>query len=166
MAFLKSLAIDEAGSLLDVDLPSPQLQAADLLVRIEAISVNPADAKRRRRTAADKPHDSPFILGYDAVGTVEKIGADVSGFKPGDRVWYAGDANRAGSYAEMQAVDHRIVAHAPTSVPVSAAAALPLVGLTAWEMLFDRLQVSADGTGDSLLIIGGADRSQPSLRES
>lgn len=156
VGFLTSLPIDHADSLMDVDLPTPEMRDADLLVAVEAVSVNPADAKRRIRTAADKPHEEPFILGYDAVGRVEKVGSDVSGFKPGDRVWYAGDANRAGSYAELQAVDHRITSLAPTSVSAAAAAAMPLVSLTAWEMLFERLQVATDETGDALLIIGGA----------
>ncbi|PSL17827.1 zinc-binding alcohol dehydrogenase family protein [Shimia abyssi] len=156
VGFLKSLPIEAEDSLTDVTLPTPDLRDADLLVKVEAISINPADAKRRIRTAVDTPHAEPFILGYDAVGTVEALGKDVTGFKAGDLVWYAGDANRAGSYAELQAVDHRIVAHAPKSVSKPAAAALPLVSLTAWEMLFERLQVPVDETPASLLIIGGA----------
>ena len=108
------------------------------------------------RTAVDEPHDEPFVLGYDAVGTVEAMGGDVLGFTKGDRVWYAGDANRPGSYAELQAVDHRIVSIAPRSVAPVSAAALPLVSLTAWEMLFDRLQVPTDAGDASLLVIGGA----------
>jgi zinc-binding alcohol dehydrogenase family protein len=156
VGFLNSLPITEADSLMDVDLPTPEVRPADLLVEVQAVSVNPADAKRRIRTAVDQPHESPFILGYDAVGTVVKIGSDVSGFAVGDTVWYAGDANRAGSYAAMQAVDHRIASQAPTSVDAAAAAAMPLVSLTAWEMLFNRLQVPVDETPASLLVIGGA----------
>ncbi|MEP2534249.1 zinc-binding alcohol dehydrogenase family protein [Shimia sp.] len=156
VGFINSLPIDAEDSLFECDLPTPELRPADLLVQIEAVSVNPADAKRRIRTAADAPHAEPFILGYDAVGIVEATGPDVVGFSKGDRVWYAGDANRAGSYAELQAVDHRIVSRAPTSVDPSAAASLPLVSLTAWEMLFDRLQVSTDESSSSLLVVGGA----------
>ncbi|MCG7519056.1 zinc-binding alcohol dehydrogenase family protein [Ruegeria sp. Ofav3-42] len=156
VGFLKSLPIDELDSLMDVDLPEPALLPTDLLVEIEAISVNPADAKRRIRTAAEQDHTEPFILGYDAVGIVRNMGAEVTGFSIGDRVWYAGDANRPGSYAELQAVDHRIASVAPSSVSPAAAASLPLVSLTAWEMLFDRLQVPTNETPSSLLVIGGA----------
>lgn len=156
VGFLKSLPIEVDESLFDVELPTPKMGPADLLVSVEAISVNPADAKRRIRTAVDKPHDEPFLLGYDAVGTVEATGEDVVGFSKGDRIWYAGDANRPGSYAELQAVDHRIVSLAPHSVAPASAASLPLVSLTAWEMLFDRLEVSAGASNPSLLVIGGA----------
>ncbi len=156
VGFLKSLPIEAQDSLLDVDLPEPIVLPNDLLVEIEAVSVNPADAKRRIRTAADQDHAEPFILGYDAVGIVREMGAEVTGFSKGDRVWYAGDANRPGSYAELQAVDHRIASVAPSSVRPEAAASLPLVSLTAWEMLFDRLQVPANETPASLLVIGGA----------
>ena len=156
VGFLKSLPIEAAESLVDVDLPDPKPEPNDLLVEIEAVSVNPADAKRRIRTAVDQPHETPFILGYDAVGIVVECGADVAGFKPGDRVWYAGDANRPGSYASLQCVDHRIAAHAPHSVSPEAGASLPLVSLTAWEILFERLQAPQGETPFSLLIIGGA----------
>ncbi|MGI9401915.1 MAG: zinc-binding alcohol dehydrogenase family protein [Rhizobiaceae bacterium] len=156
VGFVNSLPIEADESLFDVELPTPSLRPADLLVAVEAISVNPADAKIRIRTATDKPHDEPFILGYDAVGIVEAVGEEANGFKKGDRVWYAGDVNRPGSYAEMQAVDHRIVSLAPKTVSSSAAASLPLVSLTAWEMLFDRLQVPCDARNPSILVVGGA----------
>ncbi len=156
VGFLKSLPITEVDSLFDVELPDSVPLANDLLVKIEAISINPADAKRRIRTAVEAPHAEPFILGYDAVGIVQSMGNEVSGFKVGDRVWYAGDANRPGSYASMQCVDHRIASVAPTAVTPESAASLPLTALTAWEMLFDRLQVPVDETPASLLIIGGA----------
>ncbi|CUH41939.1 Zinc-type alcohol dehydrogenase-like protein [Ruegeria atlantica] len=131
------------------------MQASDLLVEIEAISVNPADAKRRIRTAAEQDHSEPFTLGYDAVGIVCDLGAEFSGFSKGDRVWYAGDVNRPGSHAALQAVDHRIAALAPSSVSLQAAVSLPLVSLTAWEMLFDLLQVPTNETPSSLLVVGG-----------
>ncbi|MEP1209840.1 MAG: zinc-binding alcohol dehydrogenase family protein [Rhizobiaceae bacterium] len=156
VGFLNSLPISHADSLFEAELPDPKPLPDDLLVRIEAISVNPADAKRRIRTAVDQAHEEPFILGYDAVGIVEEMGESVSGFNLGDRVWYAGDANRPGSYASLQCVDHRIASLAPKSVTPERAAALPLTSLTAWEMLFDRLQVPVDETPASLLIIGGA----------
>jgi zinc-binding alcohol dehydrogenase family protein len=156
VGFLRSLPIDDPESLMDVELPDPAPTATDLLVEVKAVSVNPADAKRRIRTATEQPHESPFVLGYDAVGIVRACGDSVTGFNPGDRVWYAGDASRSGSYAELQCVDHRIAAHAPNAVSAEAAASLPLVSLTAWEMLFSRLQVPSDERPFTLLVIGGA----------
>ena len=156
IGFLNSLPIDHADSLIEFDLPDPELRPNDLLVAVEAISVNPADAKRRIRTAPDEALEAPMILGYDAVGIVEAVGPDATGFKKGDRVWYAGDAGRDGSNAELQAVDHRIASLAPTSISPTAAASLPLVTLTAWEVLFDRLQIPQDETRASVLVIGGA----------
>lgn len=156
VGFLQSYDIEHQDSLLDLTLDTPDVRNTDLLVQVQAISVNPADAKVRKRTAPDAPLDAPLILGFDAVGVVEAVGPDVNGFKPGDRVWYAGDAGRNGSYAELQAVDFRIASHAPASVSAAEAASLPLVTLTAWEMLFDRLQVSTDAQSDSLLVVGGA----------
>lgn len=156
VGFVNSLPIEDEACLFDVELPDPQPSASDLLVEIEAISVNPADAKRRIRTAVDAPHETPFLLGYDAVGIVKAAGNAVQGFGPGDRVWYAGDANRPGSYAALQCVDHRIASLAPASVSAESAASLPLTSLTAWEMLFDRLQVPTDESVASLLVVGGA----------
>ncbi|MEE2944715.1 MAG: zinc-binding alcohol dehydrogenase family protein [Pseudomonadota bacterium] len=153
---LESKPISAAGSLLDVEMPDPLLRPDDLLVEIEAISVNPADAKRRMGIAPDQVPQEPIVLGYDAVGIVRDVGPNVVGFSKGDRVWYAGDVSRAGSYAERQAVDHRIASLAPAQVSPVAAASLPLVSLTAWEMLFDRLQVPVTGYSDTLLVIGGA----------
>ena len=121
VGFTHSLPIDHADSLLDVDLPDPQVLENDLLVEVEAVSVNPADAKQRMRTAIDAPHETPLVLGYDAVGTVRAVGAAVQGFKAGERVWYAGDATRPGFYAALQCVDHRIAARAHASVSPGAA---------------------------------------------
>ena len=156
VGFLNSLPIEHEESLFDVELPEPQPRARDLVVEIEAISVNPADSKRRLRTAVENSHEAPFILGYDAVGIVQAVGDAARGFAVGDRVWYAGDPNRPGSYAARQCVDHRIAARAPRSVAAEAAASLPLTSLTAWEMLFDRLQVPTNERAPSLLVIGAA----------
>lgn len=156
VGFTNSLPIDHAESLFEFDLTDPVPLANDLRVEIEAISINPADAKRRIRTAVDAPHQTPLILGYDAVGLVKAVGVEVAGFSIGDRVWYAGDANRAGSYAQLQGVDHRIASLAPTSVSPEQAASLPLTSITAWELLFDRLNVPTDEHQGTLLIIGGA----------
>ena len=145
------LPISDANSLYETELPKPQPGERDLLVKIRAVSVNPVDTKVR----AGAPTDSPRILGWDAVGTVEAVGDNVTLFKPGDEVYYAGAINRPGSNAEYGLVDERIAGHKPASLSDADAAALPLTSLTAWELLFDRLQVE-EGEGDALLIIGAA----------
>jgi zinc-binding alcohol dehydrogenase family protein len=153
VAYRRPLPITDAESLLDVTLPDPVAAGRDLLVRVQAISVNPVDVKIR---AGSAPADGQTkVIGWDAVGTVESVGEKVTLFKPGDRVWYAGDITRPGSNAELQLVDERIVGHAPTSIPAAQAAALPLTAITAWELLFDRLGATADTEG-ALLIIGAA----------
>lgn len=145
------LPIDSAKSLYEIDLPKPQPGPRDLLVKIQAISVNPVDSKLRQAM----PTAAPRILGWDAAGTVEAVGADVTLFKVGDQVWYAGDITRPGSYAEYGLVDERITGHRPSSISVADAAALPLTSITAWELLFDRLSIQEGaGKGETLLIIG------------
>lgn len=145
------LPIDQEQALYEVDLPRPQPGPRDLLVKIEAISVNPVDSKLRQGV---QPPGSR-ILGWDAAGVVEAVGAEVELFKVGDAVWYAGDITRAGSYAEYGLVDERIAGHRPQSIPAAQAAALPLTGITAWELLFDRLKVDEQGgEGQRLLVIG------------
>ena len=139
-----------------LDLPDPTVEPRDILVRVEAVSINPADTGMRRSKSGDS--GKPVVLGYDAVGTVVRGGREATLFKEGDRVFYAGSMSRDGSDAELQAVDERIVGRAPTSISMTDAAALPLTALTAWEMLFDRMHVPygpklVEGT---LLIINGA----------
>lgn len=153
------LPITEPDAFLDLELPMPQPGPRDLLVKVEAIAVNPLDTKER--APRDKVEDPPRVLGWDAAGTVEAVGSAVTLFKPGDRVYYAGDKNRPGSNSQWQAVDERIVGRMPASLDFIQAAALPLTTITAWEALFDRLHVArtapANGaTEQSLLVIGGA----------
>ncbi|OUL68181.1 zinc-binding alcohol dehydrogenase family protein [Burkholderia sp. YR290] len=147
------LPIDDPRSLFEVDMPKPVPGPRDLLVKIEAISVNPVDTKLR---AGVQPA-SPRVLGWDAVGTVEAVGAEVDLFEAGDKIWYAGDITRPGSYAEYGLVDERIAGRRPVTVPAAHAAALPLTAITAWELLFDRLKVpEGGGNGQSLLVIGAS----------
>jgi zinc-binding alcohol dehydrogenase family protein len=155
IGYRQNLACDQPGALLDLDLPAPTPGPRDLLVRVKAVSVNPVDTKVRRN--APPPEGEARVLGWDAVGIVEAVGADVSGFRAGDRVWYAGSITRAGANSELHLVDERIAARAPTSLDEAQAAALPLTAITAWELLFDRLGVApGGGQGRSLLIVGGA----------
>jgi len=157
IGFTHSLPVDEDQSLFEFEIARPQPGARDLLVEIKAVSVNPADGKRRLRTAAETPHAEPLVLGYDAVGVVVETGSDVELFKAGDEVWYAGDATRPGSNAEFQLVDERVVGRKPTNLSYAEAAAMPLTGLTSWEMLFDRFGlVEGGGEGKTLLVIGAA----------
>ncbi|MGH8081597.1 MAG: zinc-binding alcohol dehydrogenase family protein [Lysobacter sp.] len=156
VALTRYLPIDDPQSLLDVELPAPTASGHDLLVRVEAVSVNPVDTKVR----SPKPQveAQPRVLGYDAAGIVEAIGENVSRFKVGDRVYYAGDITRPGSNSELQLVDERIVGAAPKSLSAAEAAALPLTAITAWELLFQRMPFDSEngGQGKSLLIIAGA----------
>ncbi len=155
IGYRQNLPVDQPGALEDLELPVPQPGPRDLLVRVKAISVNPVDTKVRRSRPATA--DAPQVLGWDAVGIVEEIGADVAGFQPGDRVFYAGSITRPGANSELHVVDERIVARAPESLNDGQAAALPLTAITAWELLFDRLRVARDGgAGQSLLVVGGA----------
>lgn len=156
IAYQKALPISDPQSLQDVELPAPQPGPRDLLVDVRAIAVNPVDTKVRAGVSAEPGQWK--VLGWDAVGTVSAIGSQVTLFKPGDRVWYAGAINRAGANAEQHVVDERIAAHAPSSLADADAAALPLTAITAWEMLFHRLDVArgAASKGQSLLIIGAA----------
>jgi NADPH2:quinone reductase len=149
-------SIDRPDALLDIELPRPVPTGRDLLVEVQAIAVNPVDTKVRR--SATPPPGEYKVLGYDAVGIVREVGPEVRLFRPGDAVWYAGAIDRSGSNAEFQLVDERIVGHRPVSLPAAEAAALPLTGITAWELLFDRLQVPLAGQGRpaSLLIVGAA----------
>lgn len=156
IAYQKPLPITDELALQDIVLPEPQPGPRDLLVDVAAVSVNPVDTKRRRGAA---PREGEWgVLGWDAVGTVRAVGDQVGLFKVGDRVFYAGAIHRPGANAERHVVDERLVALAPASLGDAQAAALPLTSITAWEMLFDRLQV---GRGDAsrgklMLVIGAA----------
>ncbi|MFK4203547.1 zinc-binding alcohol dehydrogenase family protein [Acinetobacter junii] len=155
VAYQQANAITSNPTLVDIEIQPPIAQGYDLLVRVQAISVNPVDTKIRKNVSAEP--DQWKVLGWDAVGIVEAIGDKVSNFEVGDQVWYAGALNRQGSNSEFQLVDERIVGHKPKSLNAEQAAALPLTTITAWEMLFDRLQipkVAAENT--TILVIGGA----------
>ncbi|WP_347259852.1 zinc-binding alcohol dehydrogenase family protein [Rudaea sp.] len=153
--YFQSLPIGHEEALLDLEVGEPVPGDFDLLVEVKAVSVNPIDTKVRMRAASTD--GQPRILGWDAAGIVRATGAKTSKFKPGDRVWYAGDVTRAGSNSELQLVDERIVGPMPASLDYAAAAALPLTSVTAWELLFDRLKVqSADPTRDNTLLVIGA----------
>lgn len=154
VAYQKAGPITSPEALVDIELDTPVAKGHDLLVRVQAISVNPVDTKIRKNVSAESGWK---VLGWDAVGVVEAIGDKVTQFKVGDIVWYAGALNRQGSNSELQLVDERIVGHKPKTLEATEAAALPLTAITAWEMLFDRLQVPKTAPANTtILVIGGA----------
>jgi zinc-binding alcohol dehydrogenase family protein len=156
VGYKKSLPIDAPDALIDFETARPDPVGRDIRVAVKAISANPVDYKVRKR--AEPPAGEFKILGFDAAGVVDAVGPDVSLFKPGDEVWYAGSILRQGTNSEFHLVDERIVGHKPKTVSFAQAAALPLTSITAWELLFDRLGVAPGKSVDprTLLIIGGA----------
>ena len=156
IALTRYLPIGDPESLQDVELPKPVASGCDLLVRVEAISVNPVDTKVR--SPKSQIEAQPKVLGYDAAGVVEAVGADVTLFQPGDEVYYAGDITRSGTNTQFHLVDERLVGRKPATLDFAQAAALPLTTITAWELLFDRMPFSIDTEINTrtLLIIAGA----------
>lgn len=152
----KYLPIEQADSLLDLEIDKPSPQARELLVQTHAIAVNPVDTKMR--APQDKVEEIPRMLGWDAAGIVAAVGPQVSLFKAGDEVFYAGSFIQPGCNSEFHIVDERIVGAKPKSLDFAQAAALPLTSIAAWESLFDRLGIDSVGadSGKHLLILGGA----------
>lgn len=148
--------IDHTDALQDIELPRPRAAGHDLLVEVAAVSVNPVDTKVR--SSATPPEGEWKVLGWDAVGRVVETGPDVTGFAVGDEAYYAGSITRPGANSQFHLVDARIAGHKPKSLSNAEAAALPLTAITAWEMLFDRLDVRrpVPGAANAILIIGGA----------
>lgn len=153
IGYSKSLPIENPDSLIDVELPTPRASGRDVLVEIKAVAVNPVDCKVRLR---EEPQPGEYrVLGWDAAGIIKAVGEQVTLFKPGDEVWYAGDITRPGCNSEFHLVDERIVGLKPKSLSFEKAAALPLTAITAWEILFDRLRVTASEKS-SVLVTGAA----------
>lgn len=159
VGYIKAQPITSAESLIDIELAQPQASGHDILVKISAIAVNPVDCKIRKNVSSTDANYK--IIGWDAVGEVVATGEDVSLFKAGDKVFYAGDLTRQGSNAEYQLVDERIVGHKPKSLSDAEAAALPLTAITAWELLFERLAIQKQTPGvtsqsDEVILVVGA----------
>ncbi|MGV0908459.1 zinc-binding alcohol dehydrogenase family protein [Martelella sp. FOR1707] len=156
IGYKKPGAIDRNDALIDIELPRPKATGRDLLVEVAAISVNPVDTKIR--AGATPPEGEYKVLGWDAVGRVVETGPDVKSFSVGDAVYYAGSLIRPGANSQFHLVDERIVGHKPKSLTSAEAAALPLTAITAYEMLFDRLDVArpVPGAANAILIVGGA----------
>src|SRR3954454_19484027 len=156
VGYKKSLPVEDANSLIDFETAKPEPKGRDIRVDVKAISANPVDYKVRKRAAP--PAGETKILGFDAAGVVDAVGPDVSLFKPGDEVFYAGSILRQGTNSEFHLVDERIVGQKPKSLSFAQAAALALTSITAWELLFDRLGAVPGKSLDprTLLITGGA----------
>lgn len=156
IAYYQSLPITHPQSLQDIELPEPVAGPRDLLVEVKAISVNPVDTKVRQNVQPEA--GAAKVLGWDVAGVVKAVGSEVTLFKAGDKVFYAGSIARAGGNSELHVVDERIVGHMPQTLGFAEAAALPLTAITAWELLFDRLQIKEGQSdlGQSLLIVGAA----------
>jgi NADPH2:quinone reductase len=156
IGYKKSLPIDAADALIDFETAKPEPKGRDIRVAVKAISANPVDYKVRKRAAP--PEGETKILGFDAAGVVDAVGPDVTLFKVGDEVFYAGSILRQGTNSEFHLVDERIVGRKPRTLSFAQAAALPLTSITAWELLFDRLGAVPGKSVDlrTLLIIGGA----------
>ncbi len=157
---MKAIGYNQAGpitapdALIEFETGTPELRPHDLLVEVKGISLNPVDVKVRANRG---PEAGTKIIGYDAAGIVMEVGSEVSKFKVGEEVFYAGDLTRSGTNSELHAVDERIVGLKPKSLDFAEAAALPLTSITAWEILFDCFALKeGEGKGESLLIIGGA----------
>ena len=156
---MKAVGYNKKGdvtTLVAFDTQVPKPGPKDLLVRVKGTSVNPVDYKVREWF---DPDPSPRILGWDAAGIVEQVGEEVTKYKVGDEVFYAGEFTKAGTNAELQTVDERIVGKKPTTLSFSDAAALPLTAITAWELLFDSCKIPQDKEAtkkDAILILGAA----------
>ncbi|MDE9451690.1 zinc-binding alcohol dehydrogenase family protein [Aliiroseovarius sp. Z3] len=156
VALTRYLPVTEPDAFIDMELPVSGPTGHDILVEVKAIAVNPVDTKIR--APKDKIEETPRVLGWDASGIVSAVGPDVTLFKPGDAVYYAGDITRPGTNQQYQLVDERIVGRKPTTLSYAEATALPLTTITAYEAMFDRLGIDRDGAdaGQSILMIGGA----------
>jgi NADPH2:quinone reductase len=158
VAKMKAIVLTEPGApqvlqARQVDIPWPA-SSTDVLVRLSAAALNPADAYFRGFGPYVK-QDGPCILGHDGAGIVEQVGSDVSRVEPGQRVCFCngGIGAHPGSYAEFAVVPETQLALVPDAVDDSSAAALPLVFITAWESIYERAQV---GRGESVLVHAGA----------
>ncbi|QQE77884.1 zinc-binding alcohol dehydrogenase family protein [Alicyclobacillus sp. SO9] len=152
MNLMKSVVLTPAGELVDSEIERPSVSGRDLLIRVQAVAVNPVDTIQQPNSAG------PRVLGWDAAGEVVSVGADCTLFQPGDEVYYAGDITRKGANSEYHLVDERIVGRKPASLSFADAAALPLTSITAWEGMFHRIGIDPFDTnkGKTILIIGAA----------
>ena len=158
IGFNEHLPIVNQDSLFEFEKPIPVAKQHDLLVKIMATSVNPVDVGIRKNGHGKL--QKPKVIGWDAFGIVEDVGPEVTLFNKGDQVFYAGSFKRPGSNSEYQIVDERIVGHAPQQLAPAQIAAMPLTSLTAWEALFEQLEIDPNNKtinqNKTILIINGS----------
>ena len=153
---MKAAILEIYGAPLRIaEIPVPTPGPGEVLVRIAASGVNPLDTKIHAGAAPHARHPAPAILGLDLAGTVEAVGSAATGFRPGDDVYgmTGGVGGVPGTLAEYAAVDADLLAIKPANLSMREAAALPLVVITAWEGLVDRMALAA---GETVLVQGGA----------
>jgi NADPH:quinone reductase-like Zn-dependent oxidoreductase len=155
-ATMKAVSFTQFGDssvLRYADLPTPTPAAGEVLLRVRAASVNPADWKVRRGARSRGPLTSPMIPGYDVAGDVVAVGAGVTAFKTGDAVYAMTPLGRGGAYAQFVSVPIANVAAKPQRADYIHAAAVPLAALTAWQALFEVAKIAA---GQTVVVHGGA----------
>ncbi|GEK58387.1 NADPH:quinone reductase [Marinococcus halophilus] len=156
IGFKKHLPIEEDASFEMFDIAKPEPKGRDLLVRVQAVSVNPVDTKIRGANEGTE-EEQPQILGFDAAGIIEAAGEEASLFQSGDEVYYAGSNQRSGSNQEYHLVDERVVGRRPKQLSMAESAAMPLTAITAYEAMFDRIGIVPErDRGSSVLVLNGA----------
>src|SRR5256712_9599088 len=154
---MKAFIVERYGSKDGVragDMPEPELREDDVLVQIHAAGVNLLDAKiRDGEFKRFLPYRFPLILGNEVAGIVVRVGSRVQRFKPGDEVYARPDDDRIGAFAECIAIQEDAVAKKPKNLTMEEAASIPLVGLTAWQVLVERAHLK---TGQKVLIHAGS----------
>ena len=154
---MKAFIVDRYGSKDGVragDMPDPKLREDDVLVQIHAAGVNLLDSKiRDGEFKLFLPYRFPLILGNEVAGVVVRVGSRVRRFKPGDEVYARPDDDRIGAFAECIAIQEDAVAKKPKNLTMEEAASIPLVGLTAWQVLVERANLK---TGQKVLIHAGS----------
>ena len=155
MRTMRAVVLETHGSVRLTDVARPVPQAGEVLVKVQASGVNPLDLKIKAGQAPHARHPLPAILGIDLAGVVEEVGPGVTDFRVGDEVYgmTGGVGGVPGSLAEYAAVDARLLAPKPGNLSMRETAALPLVFITAWEGLLDRVNLEA---GKTVLVLGGA----------
>lgn len=154
---MKAFILDRYGKSVGLrmgEIPEPEVHEDDVLVEIHAASVNVLDSKIRNcEFKLLLPYRLPLVLGNDVAGVVVLVGSKVQRFKPGDKVYARPDTARIGAFAEMIAMNEDAVAHKPKTLNMEEAASLPLVALTAWQVLVERANLKK---GQKVLIHAGS----------
>lgn len=154
---MKAVIIEAYGDIEQfklADLPEPKITEVEVLIEVHAVAINPIDWKIRAGYLQDVlPFDMPIVFGWDISGIVKRIGEQVTDFHIGDKVLARADLKKPGGFAELIAVDEAQLVKKPDGVSFEEAAAIPLAGMTAWQMLFDKVNLTS---GETVLIHGGA----------